>query len=95
MAPQPDSWEPSVSFRLPRATLQRILDLRPVLGGVETATTSATMRELLELSLVVFDTAAARRVAEYSRHAGLSRDAAWQRVVDGGLDCLASAHDTE
>jgi hypothetical protein len=53
------------------------------------------MRELLELSLVVFDTAAARRVAEYARHAGLSRDAAWQRVVDVGLDCLANADDTE
>ena len=91
MPPRPSTWEPSVSFRLPEQTLQRILNLRTVLGGIESASTSATLRELLGLALVVFDPESARRVATYAQRAGISRDQAWQRVVEVGVDAIEDA----
>lgn len=91
MPPRPSTWEPSVSFRLPEQTLKSILDLRAVLGGIESASTSATLRELLALALVVFDPESARRVAAYAQRAGISRDQAWQRVVEVGVDAIEDA----
>lgn len=90
MPPRPSTWDPAIGFRLPRKQLERVLSLRDILGGIESATTSATMRELVALALVVFDGANARRVAAYARRAGISRDAAWERVVDVGIDALES-----
>lgn len=73
---------------MPEQTLKSILNLRAVLGGIESASTSATLRELLALALVVFDPESARRVAAYAQRAGISRDQAWQRVVEVGVDAI-------
>lgn len=95
MPPAPDTWDRCVSVRLPHAMLDQVLGLRAVLGGVEDATISATLRELLQLALVVIDEASTRRIGEYARHAGITRDQAWQRVVDFGIDALESADDAD
>ena len=75
-------------MRVSRETRDAIDSLREPLGGVENATTSATLRELLRLALVVFDPAAAKRVAAVSRRRGIPLDAAWRSVVEIGLDSL-------
>lgn len=84
----PANWDPCLSVRVPRKVRDEIDQLREPLGGVEDATTSATLRELLRLALVVFDPEAARRVAALARRRGTATDAAWRSVVEIGLDAL-------
>lgn len=90
MPANPELWDPSISFRLERGSRDAILALRPALGGIESATMSATLRELLRLALVVFEPSLARRVAAVARSRGLSGDAAWRQVVEAGVSRLES-----
>lgn len=95
MSRNPDAWEPSVSFRLPQQDLERVRSIRPLIGGVEDATTSAAIRQLLSLALAVFDEEQARIIADYARRNNISRQSAWQRVVDIGIDGLIQSKDED
>lgn len=87
-------WDPMVGVRVSRAMRDTIDSLRDALGGVEDATTSATLRELLRLALVVFDVDMARRVTSVARRRGIATDDAWRSVVEIGLDALEEEHKT-
>ena len=95
MSRNSDAWEPSVSFRLPQQDLERVRSIRPLIGGVEEATTSAAMRQLVSLALAVFDSEQARVVADYARRENISRQSAWQRVVDIGIDGLIQSRNED
>lgn len=81
-------WDPSVSFRLPQADMNAVDALRPELGGVESASRSATVRELLRIALIVINPKQARRVALIAARRRITSDEAWRLVVENGLTQL-------
>lgn len=87
-------WDPSVSFRLPKEDFEAIDALRPSLGGVENATRSATVRELVRIALIVINPRQARRVSLLAARRQISSDEAWRLVAEQGLAQLESEEPT-
>jgi hypothetical protein len=87
-------WDPSVSFRLPKEDFEAIDTLRPSLGGVENATRSATVRELVRIALIVINPRQARRVSLLAARRQISSDEAWRLVAEQGLAQLESEEPT-
>jgi hypothetical protein len=90
MSARPETWNPHLGVRVEPHVRDAILDLRSYLGGVETATVSATLRELIGLALVLISPGTVQRVRAIILKTGWSRDVAWSRVVEAGLSAVES-----
>ena len=91
--PKEQNWDPSVSFRLPRGDFEAIDALRPALGGVENATRSATVRELVRIALIVINARQARRVSLLAARRQITSDEAWRLVAEQGLAQLENENE--
>jgi len=84
----PENWNPHLGVRVEPRVRDAILDLREYLGGVETATISATLRELLGLALILISPDTVQRVRAITLRHSWPRDVAWRRVVEAGLSSI-------
>lgn len=88
MTGNPDSWDPMVGARVPRAMKEAIDGLTSYLGGAETAKRAVVIRELFRLALAMITPEFVARATAIASRFSWDRATVWTQVVRAGLDTL-------
>lgn len=77
--------KPVVGCRVEPEVKAAIEDLTPYLGGVESASASVVLREMIRIALAMLVPASVARAKAVALHYGWDRETTWTRLIEAGL----------